>query len=174
MTPQTSVTPTHLSFCADKLPDWWPGGRSDGVSWVTDGKLWMFGGYGLGEDPNVVGYLNDMWSYDPSQNLWVFLGGSQSVNPQVRYSPKFLLHDIYSFNRYPPFNTPVNYFPPARRGVAGFWTSGSTVWIYGGEGLPHGNPSSPFYNDIWRWDGLTWTWIGGSSATGVPPVHGTL
>jgi hypothetical protein len=46
----------------------------------------MFGGLGYGEDEGELGYLNDLWSYEPYvlQNKWVFVSGSSAVNPDVK------------------------------------------------------------------------------------------
>lgn len=39
-----------------------PGSRYAGQAWVTQDKLWIFGGYGF--DANgIAGYLNDLWSF---------------------------------------------------------------------------------------------------------------
>jgi N-acetylneuraminic acid mutarotase len=50
-----------------------PGGRDSAVSWIdTNGNLWLFGGNGLDAHGAVnangvliVGYLNDLWEYQP-------------------------------------------------------------------------------------------------------------
>jgi len=42
-----------------------PGWRTDGVSWTdTNGNLWLFGGMGY-DSTGTVGYLNDLWRYQP-------------------------------------------------------------------------------------------------------------
>lgn len=40
-----------------------PGARYAGQAWSYNGKLWIFGGYGIDEKGHR-GYLNDMWSLD--------------------------------------------------------------------------------------------------------------
>jgi N-acetylneuraminic acid mutarotase len=43
-----------------------PGGRDSISSWIdTSGNLWLFGGYGY-DSTGQLGYLNDLWQYDPS------------------------------------------------------------------------------------------------------------
>jgi N-acetylneuraminic acid mutarotase len=43
-----------------------PGARNSISSWIdSSGNLWLFGGYGYDSTGNV-GYLNDLWQYDPS------------------------------------------------------------------------------------------------------------
>jgi N-acetylneuraminic acid mutarotase len=42
-----------------------PGGRQYLVTWVdAQGNLWLFGGHGYGSN-GTVGYLNDLWKYEP-------------------------------------------------------------------------------------------------------------
>jgi N-acetylneuraminic acid mutarotase len=43
-----------------------PGGRNSMSSWIdTSGNLWLFGGYGY-DSVGGLGYLNDLWQYNPS------------------------------------------------------------------------------------------------------------
>ena len=43
-----------------------PGGRDSVSSWIdSSGNLWLFGGYGY-DSTGQLGYLNDLWQYDPS------------------------------------------------------------------------------------------------------------
>jgi N-acetylneuraminic acid mutarotase len=42
------------------------GGRNSNSSWIdASGNLWVFGGYGY-DSSGQLGYLNDLWQYDPS------------------------------------------------------------------------------------------------------------
>jgi N-acetylneuraminic acid mutarotase len=42
-----------------------PGSRSCSASWVdSQGRHWLFGGYGYGTDATYSGLLNDLWRYD--------------------------------------------------------------------------------------------------------------
>ena len=42
-----------------------PGSRRSGVTWTdAAGRLWLFGGMGVGSQ-GKVGYLNDLWVYQP-------------------------------------------------------------------------------------------------------------
>src|SRR5829696_4919169 len=52
-----------------------PGGRYEAAQW-TDllGNFWLYGG-GSG----VVRY-SDLWKYDPANNEWTWMHGSQSMN----------------------------------------------------------------------------------------------
>jgi N-acetylneuraminic acid mutarotase len=42
-----------------------PGGRNSFSPWIYSGNLWLFGGYGYDSNGNL-GYLNDLWQYNPS------------------------------------------------------------------------------------------------------------
>jgi N-acetylneuraminic acid mutarotase len=43
-----------------------PGGRNSTGAWLdSSGNLWLFGGYGYDASGNL-GYLNDLWQFDPS------------------------------------------------------------------------------------------------------------
>jgi N-acetylneuraminic acid mutarotase len=43
-----------------------PGPRYGSSSWIdSSGNMWLFGGYGYDSNGNL-GYLNDLWQYDPS------------------------------------------------------------------------------------------------------------
>ena len=43
-----------------------PGGRLNAVTWIdAQGNLWLFGGYGMDSQQHGLGYLNDLWVYQP-------------------------------------------------------------------------------------------------------------
>jgi len=43
-----------------------PGARSSFSSWIdSSGNMWLFGGYGY-DSSGDLGYLNDLWQYNPS------------------------------------------------------------------------------------------------------------
>ena len=51
-----------------------PGGRESGVTWYDNfGNLWLFGGFGYDVNGNQ-GYLNDLWRYNPTTNIWTWDG----------------------------------------------------------------------------------------------------
>jgi N-acetylneuraminic acid mutarotase len=66
--------------------------------------------------------------------------------------------------------------PGARDGGA-TWTDGlGNMWMFGGFAGYVNNPAvGDFLNDLWKYSPLTreWTWVGGTSATGVQGVYGT-
>ena len=47
-----------------------PGSRAGPITWTDgNGNLWLFGGYGA-DSTGTVGFLNDLWKFNPSGNLW--------------------------------------------------------------------------------------------------------
>jgi hypothetical protein len=65
-----------------------PGGRYWAASWIdSSGNFWIFGGYGFSAS---VGYLNDLWEFDPAKNEWVWMGGSSNSSQTGVYGTSLL------------------------------------------------------------------------------------
>ena len=139
----------------------WPGARYGALVW-TDGasRTWMFGGYGLDSAGTVLGYLNDLWRYDPSSGRWTWVGGSDTRDATGTYGTQ---------------GTPAAANVPGSRAWASAWTdSAGNQWLFGG--LTAGAPSSAAtLNDLWKHDANSgqWTWVGGSNVGGARGVYGT-
>jgi len=142
-----------------------PGGRSADVSWTdSSGNFWLFGGYG--SDANgTVGDLNDLWQFNPSTNLWAWMGGSSTVPCGSCGQPGV----------YGTLGTPASGNIPGGRIYAVTWTDSSGhLWLFGGASDIFGN-----FDDLWEFNPSTneWAWMGGSagpSFSGQPGVYGTL
>jgi len=53
------------------------------------------------------------------------------------------------------------------------WTdTAGNLWFFGGEGF--GETGGGFFNDLWKFTGGEWTWIGGSGVGGQWGTYGTL
>lgn len=50
----------------------WLSVESEGIT-----TLWMFGGYGYGGSSDFVGYLTDLWQYNPTLEQWRWMSGGQ-------------------------------------------------------------------------------------------------
>ncbi|MGA9071952.1 MAG: kelch repeat-containing protein [Terracidiphilus sp.] len=149
-----------------------PGGRANLVSWTdNNGKLWLFGGYGVDADGNW-GILNDLWVFDPSLGKlgeWAWIGGSNSLGSS------FGLPGVYGTQGEPAAaNIPGGRLNPVS------WTDNEgNLWLFGGYGLD-ANGNSGELNDLWKFDpergrNGEWTWVdGSSSAESDAPVYGTL
>jgi N-acetylneuraminic acid mutarotase len=141
-----------------------PGAREAAQSWIdADGHIWVFGGNG--EDRfGHVGFLNDLWEFDPASNLWTWMGGQSAVS-----------HNGYSSPVYGTLGVPAPGNTPGGLGGAATWTDKSgNFWLFGG----YGNQVLSFkpgivvcqLNDLWKFDPSTneWTWMGGSPAVPIP------
>lgn len=52
-----------------------PGARFSASAWQDkDNNFWLFGGFGSAA--TSAGNLNDLWKYDPSRQVWTWMGGS--------------------------------------------------------------------------------------------------
>ena len=61
-----------------------PGGRKEATIWHdNNGITWLFGGFGYGG--NSVGFLNDLWKFDPVTNQWTWVHGDNNVNQNAVY-----------------------------------------------------------------------------------------
>jgi len=132
-----------------------PGARGSAVSWSDSrGNLWLFGGYGF-EEPLSIGYLNDLWKFDGTN--WTWVSGSSSMNQAGAYGVKGTA-------------APAN--APGARESAVSWIDGNgNLWLFGGYGYDAA-ASLGLLNDLWKFDGTSWTWVSGASTTGQPGVWG--
>ncbi len=53
--------------------------------------------------------------------------------------------------------TPADVVPGGRRGGASWTDSSGNLWLFGGYDQVF------YYNDLWKYDGTNWSWIGGSN-----------
>jgi N-acetylneuraminic acid mutarotase len=136
-----------------------PGGRSDAAGW-TDGKghLWLFGGLSTLPD-GVEVWFNDLWEFNPSNNEWAWMGGSNTPSASGGGLPGV----------YGALGTPAAGNNPGSRMEAVTWTDNSgNLWLFGGVGYDsHTTPYvlNTWLNDLWEFNPSTseWAWEGGSS-----------
>jgi hypothetical protein len=131
-----------------------PGARDGAVSWTdAGGSLWLFGGIGYAASGS--GALNDLWKWDGTS--WTWVSGSDGVGQQGTYGTKGVA-------------APGNV--PGARGGAVTWTdAGGDFWLFGGSG--YAASGSGTLNDLWKWDGTSWTWVSGSSEAEQNGIYGT-
>ncbi len=144
-----------------------PGGRYEAVSWVDNGgNFWLFGGYGF-DSAGKLGFLNDLWEFNPSAGQWTWMGGSSTIGCDNCGQPGV----------YGTLGVPSASNVPGGRQEAVSWTDrGGNLWLFGGQGyatLPEGISN---LNDLWEFSPstLAWTWMGGSSGFYQNGVYGTL
>jgi N-acetylneuraminic acid mutarotase len=111
-----------------------PGARQSSVTWTDNqGNLWLLGGYGY--VPGNEGYLNDLWSFNPTNDQWALMSGSSSVNQSGVYGA------LYS-----PSATNI---PGARQSSISWKDENGNLWLFGGYGIDStGNYG--YLNDLWE------------------------
>ncbi len=112
-------------------------------------NLLVFGGAGyksVGEE----GSLNDLWKWDGTN--WTWLSGDSSYNSLGNYGSKGIANS--------------NNMPGARHGAFSWLDSVGNFWLYGGLS------DTGFLADLWKWDGVNWTWEAGDSTYVNYPIYG--
>jgi N-acetylneuraminic acid mutarotase/LysM repeat protein len=144
-----------------------PGSRSSASSWTDSrGNFWLFAGYGY-DTNGTIGYLNDLWEFNPSTNQWTWMGGSSTV-PSSRGGRSGV---------YGTVGTPATGSIPGGRVLATSWLDNAgNLWLFGGEGYDV-NGALGYLTDLWVLNPSAnqWAWVGGSENSGnTPGVYGTL
>jgi Galactose oxidase, central domain len=121
-----------------------PGGRQSGVAWTTpNGDLWLFGGAGF-DSIGVLGFLNDLWRFDPTSQQWEWVEGGSKLVPTGN-APGEGEWGVYGTLGIPDEgNTP-----------GGRWELVSSVdrdgnlWLFGGADYD-AIPNTGDLNDLWE------------------------
>jgi N-acetylneuraminic acid mutarotase len=137
-----------------------PGARGGSVSWIDiSGNLWLFGG---GADyTGANGNLNDLWQFNPTNNLWTWMSGSSTVNSPGVYGTLGVAS--------------ASNVPGARANAVSWTDSSGNLWLFGGCENDSSGDCVPF-NDLWEFIVTTkeWAWVSGSSTAGASGTRGTL
>jgi N-acetylneuraminic acid mutarotase len=142
-----------------------PGARGGASRWTDASRnLWLFGGapYSTGGATNA---FNDLWEYSTSTGEWTWMSGADVVNQNGIYGT---LGTAASTN-----------VPGARAGGATWTDASGNFWLFGGEGYDSTGtnctqPAPCNLNDLWKYSGGQWTWMGGSETGGQTGSYGTL
>jgi hypothetical protein len=104
------------------------------MSWADEaGNLWLFGGTVYGGS-----FLNDLWEYSPSSDLWTWIGGSNQQRQVGVYGTLGVA-------------APAN-IPGARTSSATWVDGAGNVWLFGGDAFVSADPSYPgIINDLWKY-----------------------
>lgn len=136
-----------------------PGGRYGSAEWTTsDGVIWLFGGNGPydGDCCGFGGRFNDLWKFQNGQ--WTWVSGSNTAEISGVYGTKGVAD-------------PANV--PGSRMEASSWVDASNnLWLFGGSAYDEAG-NSGYLNDLWKFDGTNWTWMGGSKTVNPTAVYGT-
>jgi hypothetical protein len=118
-----------------------PGSRSHAMSWKDNqGNFWLFGGHGYSS--NSVGYLNDLWKYNPTTRSWTWIKGNNSSGGDP--------------NAYGTLGIESPGNQPASRYEATTWTDvNGNLWMFGG----YNYPSHGLLNDLWKFNTVTNNWV---------------
>jgi hypothetical protein len=136
-----------------------PGARYAQSSWTDkSGNFWIYGGYGHDVNGNI-GYLNDLWQFNPGTFIWTWEAGGNTVNSAGVYGTQ---------------GTAAAGNVPGGRYYQGGWMDASgNIWIFGGSGFASSGGGD--LNDLWKYDTTAkeWTWMGGSTSANQPGSYGT-
>jgi hypothetical protein len=138
-----------------------PPARTDAISWVDSaGVFWLFGGTQLNSNGSYLAVFNDLWSYNPTTELWTWVGGASTPNATGVYGTQG--------------TAAASNVPGARMGGSAWLDGSGNVWLFGGMGLGQGGLTQQ-YNDLWEYSPANgqWTWVGGSNAPNAAGVYGT-
>lgn len=89
---------------------------------------------------------------------WAWMGGSASKNISGIYGTKGV--------------AAASNFPGGRSFAATWADLSGNVWIFGGEGYDI-NGTLGQLGDLWKFDGVNWTWMSGSTTVNSVAVYGT-
>ena len=135
-----------------------PGARNSATTWRdTTGKLWLFGGSGYGA--SSLGYLNDLWKYDPSTNQWTWIKGDNTTGQYSVYGTKGIANTANK--------------PGATYASVSWTDENNNLWLFGGFGYT--NNDFGFLNALWKYNPTTnqWTWVKGDNTIDQTGVYGT-
>jgi len=130
-----------------------PGSRTNALAVPAGEAVLLFGGNGLDAEGDR-GPLNDLWKWDGNQ--WTWVSGATEVKKAGNYGAKGV--------------PATDNFPGARTYTAGAFLN-DQLFIFGGEGRDARGVHVKL-NDLWTWDGTTWTWMSGDSLNGVTAIYG--
>ncbi len=137
-----------------------PGGREFISSWGDAfGNMWLFGGYGMPAS-GPVGYLNDIWKYNPTTNQWTWMNGANIINQNGMYGPLGV-------------SSPVT-MPGSREAGATWVDKGGNFWLSGGFGYPDFGGIGRL-NDLFKYNPATneYTYMKGATIVNQYGTYGT-
>jgi N-acetylneuraminic acid mutarotase len=114
-----------------------PGARIYASSWMdSGGHLWLFGGFGV-DSTNAMGYLNDLWQFNPGAGTWEWVSGADTVNAVGVYGTQG--------------TASATNVPTARYGADSWIDATGNLWLFGGTGNQPPDGTTPYFNDLWEY-----------------------
>ena len=126
-----------------------PGAREYASSLIDNqNNFWLFGGRYFNSNGDTAYFFNDLWKFDG--NNWTWVSGSNTTNQLGNYGTKGIADG--------------NNIPGARYGAVAWTDKNAQLWLFSGGVVTTQAPvdTQPF-NDLWKFDGRNWTWIGGAN-----------
>lgn len=113
-----------------------PGARCFATGWTdNEGKLWLLGG--RGNSQSDFGDMNDMWSFNTTDNNWTWVKGGTGTYAQGVYGTQGIPSLL---------NT-----PGAREQSYGWKDKNGSMWVFGGGGYAALGGNEFFLNDLWKY-----------------------
>jgi len=141
----------------------YPGARTNATTWKDNaGNFWMFGGYGYdGQSPSILGYLNDLWKFNPNTQTWTFVAGSTMANQLGNYGAAGTFA--------------ASNLPGGRQEAAGWTDANGNLWLFGGEGEDATGTANGILNDLWVYQISSgqWTYVQGFTAANQTGAYGS-
>lgn len=95
-----------------------PGARTTSGLLADNGEFLLYGGNGIHEDGE--GWFSDLWSFNPANNEWTWIGGSDQLDQPAQYGTKGVPD---------PANRPVSTFMTFRESHPDAWMySSAALW----------------------------------------------
>lgn len=157
--PKTTLTNGVYGTIGVASSSVFPGSRHGSASWTDlNGNLWLHGGEGHGAS-GPIGWVNDLWKYNPTANQWMWVAGTNSTNVAGVYGTQGV-------------SAPGNM--PGGREFATSWIDASgNFWLFGGDGW---DASGNFGHlcDLWKYNPSSnlWTWMHGSNLCNQNGIYG--
>jgi len=118
------------------------------VSKDANGKMWLL--------PGDFSPFNDLWRYDPANNLWTWMAGDSIKNSSGSYGTKG--------------TASITNSPQSRDYYNFTWMDSSNNLVLFG-GMKGSNP----LNDLWKYNSSSneWAWLNGDSIGVITGTYGT-
>lgn len=120
---------------------------SPGLVQDSEKNIWLFGGRGRVQASGKTNFLNDLWTFNGT--AWTWISGKDDKFGTIGASA-------------------CSNYPRGRVGPA-MWMDSNSVWVFGG--LQDNN--NGYGNDLWKFDGVYWIWVSGSSSLNNNGSYGT-